>query len=520
MAITVRGINYSLLSDCDSTSSQGTWSGGDAVTTETDFYKYSSGCIGYTIRQISTYTFVFTPSVAFSITGGKTIRMWFLSFQSFATQANDGIQLFVSDGSDTAYWTIMGGDTYPGGWYPLSIYTDSALTSGTLPSGNITSVGIRCTTISRTKNTASTFVDHLSLNDGLEIYGDDATYDFDDIIAEELSTSNAWGVLRKSSGIYYCVGLLRFGDSVGTNDGTDFKDSGKVIVWEDRKADASNYGITVVDNHVDATQFQLGVKSGNAGISGCVLMAQDATQSILPSFNFSDVNIDALKIYGSSFLNGSTMSFPPNNTDNEVLNTNFEGMGEILVNTCLFKFCNFISPSVDSVLISSESHNFSDNNIISGTYGIEFDTVGTSYYLSNVVFSGVTTDINNTSGGQVIISITGLTNASTYTGSTTLSSTRTLSIIGLRSNTEIRIHKQSDGTALDGIESATDLDVFKNGVQYYKFEYQYDTTDSGMVVNIKVYNLSYIYQKIEYTLTSSNLSIPVSQQIDRNYYNP
>jgi len=47
MAVTVNTSNYSLLSNCDSLTSGGTWTGGNARTIETDFYKFAGGTNSY-----------------------------------------------------------------------------------------------------------------------------------------------------------------------------------------------------------------------------------------------------------------------------------------------------------------------------------------------------------------------------------------------------------------------------------------------------------------------------------------
>jgi hypothetical protein len=97
----------------------------------------------------------------------------------------------------------------------------------------------------------------------------------------------------------------------------------------------------------------------------------------------------------------------------------------------------------------------------------------------------------------------------------------TLTLTKLRINTEVRIHVKATGVELTGIESVVTPDEIVGGVQYYKFSYEYDaSTYSGTIVNIMILSLDYINQKIEYTLGSADVTIPVSQQIDRTYNNP
>ena len=140
MAVTVTTDNYTQLSACDLTSSGGTWTGGNAITVETDFYQFTDGvaatpaCVAYTIRQVTTYQLDFAPTTAVDLTAGSGIvRMWFFSFQQFASQASGGIRFYIDDGTNTAYWNVLGGDTYPGGWYMIAVDTSTTQDSGTKP---------------------------------------------------------------------------------------------------------------------------------------------------------------------------------------------------------------------------------------------------------------------------------------------------------------------------------------------------------------------------------------------------
>lgn len=521
MAISVSGINYIELSDCDLTSANGTWDGGNAVTIEEDFYKFDGGggtpaCIAYTVRQVTQYDLDFAPTTAFSISGGKTFRLWFLTFQKMDTLVNDGIQFYCTDGTNTAYWTVLGGDTYPGGWYPISCYTGTTPTSGTLPTGNITSCGLRVNTLTTSKNSPTTFIDHLHLNDGLEIYADDATYDFDDIVTAENVTTNAWGVLRKSSGVFYCAGLLSFGDIAGDADGTDFEDSGKIVVWEDRLADSGNYGITVTDNTTAATQFQLGAKSGSSGISGCVLTAEDTAQGILPTLDCSDTGLDQMKIYGSSFIGFDTMDLPPDATGNEVLNTNFDTCGVITPSTCDMSNCNFISATSDAMTVASTTFNVVDSSFISPTdNAIQITTVG-SYDFDNLEFSGTTAsgpyDIENTTAGTVTINALNGSNPAhsneTGGGTTVINNSVTLEINGVKTGTEptnyvrCRIEKTSDGTSLMNEEAQTSY----GSSGFYKATESYNYSTDLEVTIIARYK-SYLPFRTTGTITSSGLTV-------------
>lgn len=83
-----------------------------------------------------------------------------------------------------------------------------------------------------------------------------------------------------------------------------------------------------------------------------------------------------------------------------------------------------------------------------------------------------------------------------------------LTLVGLQSGSEVRIYRASDNVELAGIESS--------GTSY---TYNYTWTED-INVNIIIHHISYEYTRYDnYTLTSSDSSIPVMQRFDRNYSN-
>jgi hypothetical protein len=136
----------------------------------------------------------------------------------------------------------------------------------------------------------------------------------------------------------------------------------------------------------------------------------------------SDTGNDKIQLYGSTFVNAGTISLPPNGTNIETLNCNFAGCGQVVANTCVVKYCNFISckTTVDAaVLISNDPHYVTESNFISCPKGIEIDTVGDAEYdFNNLKFSGNTYDVNNTCGSTLTVVKSNGSNPTSYTGST------------------------------------------------------------------------------------------------------
>jgi hypothetical protein len=84
-----------------------------------------------------------------------------------------------------------------------------------------------------------------------------------------------------------------------------------------------------------------------------------------------------------------------------------------------------------------------------------------------------------------------------------------LTISGLVPNTEVRVYDVNTGDELTGIENS--LDIFQ-----WNYEYSADFN-----VNIIIHNLNYKHILIKnFTLSNSNVVIPIQQIFDRTYQNP
>lgn len=387
MAVTVTAKNYTLVNACAAATD---WNG-ESPSDVSDFYKTGTSCVGFTIRD-STQVDVYLDAGTYDFSGTKHLRLWFMTtaLKEMDLFANDGVMMYVTDGTNTAYWTVLGSDTYPGGWYPLVVDLSSTPTSGTKPTdmSACTSMGLRFNTTGAGKNFQNTWIDHVYLGDGLIAYGDDGgnPFDFDDILSADESTSNGWGLIRKISGVYYVNGSLTFGDNVSTNS-CDFLDKSQTLVFEDRNVNSALYEIVAVGNGTGTTEFVLGASSGGKGISGCSVRTQSTAQTPKYKLTCTDTDVGTFQLYGCTFLDAGAVSFPLTGTNREVISSNFEVCGEIVVSTCKVQYCNVVSSDTRGIKISSTSHNVSDCNFIQCGHGIHFDTAGT-YVLSNCQFSG------------------------------------------------------------------------------------------------------------------------------------
>jgi len=431
MTVTVTAKNYSLINACENSTQ---WTG-ETPGDVSDFYKEGTQCVGFTVRGIGSNDIYITGS--WDLSGMKHLRCWLMTvaLKELDTDANGGIQFYVSDGTNTGYYYVSGSTTYPGGWYNLVVDLSRAVDAGTKPTMTaITTIGLRFVHTANAKNAQNTWIDHLYVGDGLIAYGDDAggSFDFADILSADENTSNGWGIIRKISGVYYLVGSLTFGDNASTNS-CDFKDLSQIIMFEDRKVNSNLYNVTVVGNATGTTKFQLGNVSGGKGIQGCVLKSEG---TIKYDVVCTDTNVSDFKLYGSTFIDADTTSLPASGVSREVISCSFDACGKVTTDTCKVQYCNFISADDDAITISSTTLNVTDCNFINPTsHGVEVTATGT-YAFNNLQFSGTGAsgpyDVENTTAGLVTIQNTNDSNTAYYEntggGTTDIQSAVTLKV--------------------------------------------------------------------------------------------
>lgn len=417
MTVTVTGKNYTLINACEDSAQ---WTGGNADDV-TAFFKEGTQCVGFELWSSGNLDIYITGS--WDLSGTKHLRCWMMTtvLNELNTDANGGVQFYVSDGTNTGYYYVSGSTTYPGGWYNLVIDLSRAVDSGTKPTMTaITTIGLRFNLTVAAKKVQSLWIDHLYHGDGLVAYGDDAgsPFDFDNVLAADENTSNGWGIIRKISGVYYLVGSITLGDGAGTNS-CDFEDKNQIIIFENRKVNSALYEISVVGNATGTTSFKIGEKSGTAGISGCTI--KSISTSLAFKLTATDTDVATLGLYGSTFDTHGLSDLMINAANREVLNCNFtSGQGQFQPNTITVENCSFISCSsaIDAaVLLEFITHNMKNNSYINNPDAIEIETADT-YVLDGDTFTGNTYDFNNTSGSSATVQNTNGANAGTYEGST------------------------------------------------------------------------------------------------------
>jgi len=447
MTITVSGLNYTQIAAGESVTGDtgvgGTWSG-DSPAPDPGSFLEGSNSMSFVIKSSSGIRYAtFTPTSSIDLSGIKHVRFWFLSILGsyILAKASGGIMFYCTDGANTGYWNLDGSDTYNGGWKNMVVDVSRAVDSGTKPTNMnaITALGVALQLGTGGKNVASVWIDNLSVGDGLICYGDDAGgyFDFQDIYAADSATTGGWGVITRTGGAYFLTGAIQIGDSASTNS-CKFQATSQTVIFEDRGSDinSSLMGIDVVDNGTGTTEFILGEKSGTAGISGCNIRVASTSQTSKFYIDGStDTDVDNFKLYGSSFLDASSITTPAAGANVEALNCSFESCGEVVPSTSVVTNCNFVSANDIGIRMSSTSHAITYCKFISCGHGINISGGTGSYTFTGLNFTNCTYDIENSgTSAAVTVNVTTGTgsNPSTYEntagGTTTINNVVTLKL--------------------------------------------------------------------------------------------
>jgi len=495
MAISVTP-NLTDVSMCESTTG---WAGGIAnlllQSTAIIQGTYSlAAWINNTTSAVEYYTIT-----SADLSTGQHVYVWMLCNGRVDTKANGGYRIVLyTDASNYATFYVGGNDTHGNGWNLLVCDASATPTAeiGTFNPAAVTRIGIQFKTITAATKQGQTYIqncfwDAVRYGTGLTITsGATDNITFESIYAVDSNSTYSYGVVSKSYGSYIIQGKLILGSA--TSGDIDFGDSNQVVIFPDNdKVADSFYGIQVLGNSGGTTNFTLGENSGGSGISGCTFKAIGSKTF---SLDVSTTANDIIGLYGSNFINAGTITLPVTGTNKEMLNCNITTMDGVVVSTCKTENCNFISADDEAVILANTGHNLKDSTFISNPNAIRVTTAGT-YTFDNLQFTGNTVDVDNTSGGSVIINCINTSNPTTYTGSTTFNfpvdiSVEVIDVAGDPIETaQVAVYKTSDNTQL------LNTDTDSSGLAETTFNY---TTSTA------------IYLRIRKSSTGATKYIPIS----------
>lgn len=330
MAATVTA-NLTLINACDATTN---WSAG---AVDTDVKVQGTGCLGL---KVSAATSASIYTIASFDASSTHIYVWMLCTTPaiLDTQANGGLRIRIGDGTNTGDWYVGGSDTYFGGWRCFVIDTSRSFdaNSGTAPNKTAcTRVGVVCKTTGMVSGAANNFFwDVLRYGTGLTITGgtsgDPGT--FDNIVTEDLA--NAYGIIRKEGGVYFLQGRLIFGDTGSGN--TVFRDSGKILVFENKPVASTLYRIQVQEGS-GSTEFRLGAATGSGESTLATAGVVIDTAGPLYDLLFDDADITTLQLYGVNAKGADdvqigTTSVTLTGSGVSIVDCTFNTTGQVVIN--------------------------------------------------------------------------------------------------------------------------------------------------------------------------------------------
>jgi hypothetical protein len=443
--------------------------------------------------------------------------MWmlFAAPNTLAAQASGGMQMFCgSSGANFQQWYVRGADTYTyGGW--VCVPVDPAVSEDThtgTPSGTKQwfGAGVKLGGIAAVSKGNPWGVDVVRYGrcEARVAYGStaDGYATINGFAAVNDTEANRWGLLQAVQGGYLMQGLV----VLGYVNACDFRDANKSVFIANTEKVISSFNAIEVrqsGSRVDMTAISFTALGTTA--RGNWITTDNAT----------------INITGCTFTDMGTFGFLAAST---ILNTTFRRTDKITTGGATITGCTIDSSRATTALLAATP---ADAALVSNTaftsdgtgYGIEVTGTAANFGLTGVTFDGYeayqaggTTTGNeaifiNIASGELTISITGGDTPSYRTAgcTVTISSSVTVTLTGLKNPSEVRVFNAGTTTERSGTgaESVTDGD--------HAF-----SVPSGTSVDIVILSLGYQNMRILAFSTTSSTSIPVSQVIDRQYYNP
>ncbi len=503
-----------------------TYLGGPGLGAGVDFAMQGTNCVD---KQVSASEKGQVYNYGSGITPGANTHFFVWVFLATPGQAatlqNRGLAIILGTGT-SAYvaFHVEGSDTYGaagrvGRCYPIRYVNTS---NGSPPYRTLTgSPGANPQYFGATANIGGSVkssnlgVDAIRYGTGAYITagdsGDPAT--FTGFAATDNAMANRWGILIAAGGTYELQGRFVVGqNNTGTPTAAYFSDSSKVIVVVDTPHSLSDFTQIIVD-HASTTFILSSVTFLGLGANnpGRLIFNNASTTGSLTACTFENFGVTTLQA-------GVTTT-----------DCIWRVCAQITQNGATLSGCSIVRNSAASALLCNNPGVITNCTFESdGTgHAIELTAAcaGNTYSLTGNSFSGYATQdgstgnevLYNNSGGAVTINRSGGTGAiSVRNGagaSTTINDTVTVTLTGLKDNTEVRVYSAGTTTELAGTENATDGSP---GQRNFSFGLAASTS-----VDIKIFNVGYEPVEIYgYSIPGANTSLPQAQRFDRVYENP
>ena len=486
---------------------------------DTDLSIYGTSCYTEAQRKSGSGGLFYTTTEPGDFADGTDcIFGWYKFFASNAVgvKGANGINMLVgSSSSNFNEYYVAGSDTYAyGGWrnYVVNPNTTAVTPSATVgsPNGTHNGAGFGVTLSYGISKGNSHNLDIIRYGRGQlsVINGQAGSYGvFSGMAtANDSPTTGRWGLFQDNYGSYLWKGLISLGLS-GT--AVDFRDANAVIVIDDTEFVQASFNRIEINNASSNVEWT----AVNISALGTVSKGE-----------FEVVDNATVSLDTCTFTDMSTFVFLSNST---IDNCIFRRCGQVTNNSAPLTACTFDRSTATAALLASDLDDISDCIFISdGTgHAVNLGNVTTtasmgwnandSGYAATNGSTGNETILVNVSSGQTLTINVGAgyttpTVKNDGTGTVNVVSGQvTLTLTGLKVNTEVRIYSAGTQTELTGVENSGT-----------SFAYTYTYVPSTEI-DIVVHNISYQYIKLTNVLLGSgDASLPIQQIPDRWYDNP
>jgi len=489
VALTIAIEGKGVIANCDALTNDtggtgtGDWDevGGGSISLTTDTFLYGSSCIAGAYSNKSGWQrFTIGETLDFDTSGteeGQHIFMWIHcpTIGLLETLANKGLAIRIATDVDNYRdYLIAGNDGangWNGGWKCFVIDpTKSGTDTGTYDAGAITQLGVWIDTASLAKGD-NIFIDQIAVGFGLRITGTSTT-GWDDAVAYCTDYPNrAWGMLQEREGVYFAYGKLWIGDAASQTADVSFTNpSGRIVQFGTSEyyysaawvtsADLDYCGIVVEDHTSYKTDLADGTLVGSdAGRSGSTIIG-NTNHDVSLDLHGGNNSSSSTKLYATSFRNITGAINLGNNTNHLMYSTAFEGCSQVdPVGAPVIRNCLFISTDdVDAALLWNKSINIQKCKFIANTAGAAVEhpsAAGSPYTYTDLVFSGNTYDVLNSSGSAIVVTKQGTSDPSNYEGSTVTFQTSLTITVTVQDaatdpieNVQTAVYKVSDRTEI------------------------------------------------------------------------
>ena len=442
--------NRILINDCEAVGNFATDGGaqlGD-TTVAGFFYENTTGIeVQHTNADNATYAINNSAGTALNLNLTGTTVYLIAKDNLTDTEANNGVQIVLGDGTRRYGYTVGGNDgggiSLSGYWKGYKIDTSNiSLTTpdvtfagtGTLAIAAITEVGFGSLHISKARgNITNLFLDyiaydantdyHLTINGGTAVTAET----FSDVATDDVTASTAtppWGIVSEPiTGSFSIFTSTEWGDT-GTAD-SYFETSNESVFLLGETIASGNFLFRVVGNTTGTNSFI----ATNSSFTGVTRLTGSR-----PIFDWSDANVDVLTLANCGFVNIGTQTFGANSGSKSVTGCTFTSCDQISFNgtnvsNTTFNGSNNANGSilVDTASEVSNQTNLTFNADVSGTpsgHAVEINATTGTFVFNNFTFtSGDFSTGTDANGGT-----TGDANAAVFCSAA--SGSITISVVG------------------------------------------------------------------------------------------